>query len=431
LLLGLGRANLGVAQYLLKRGDEVHLYEDNIARLSAPGRKLVEQDAIAPYNENVRYDAVITSPGFPMDKQIIRKLIQKSLPVIDEIEFTYTELKQPKIIAVTGTNGKSTTAALVSEILSAAGINNFLGGNISPGTPFSQALFMPPYEYYVLEISSFQLMRVKNFKPFIGILTNISIDHMNWHKSFEEYKNAKLRLFMNQKHGDYAVLNYTDEQVRLAAKNIDSSIVYFGSGVKDGVWVDGHYCYKKERVVPLGVSRLEGVHNRMNIMAAIAVAKILEVQNKTIEQALRRFKTLPHRLEDVGTYHGVRYINNSMCTNETAAIESFHAVSGDKIVIVGGKPKGDTGDAYLDVLTKSAKACVILGGNADYISEFFDAKGFKTYAVAQDIDDAVKKARGFARKGDIVILNPGYASFDYFSDFAERGEAFRNAAKQD
>ncbi len=430
LLLGLGRANIAVAEYLTGRGDDVYLYEEYPDKLSNRARDMVRTGQVSKYTDHV-YDLVVTSPGFPIDKPVIQRLADASIPIIDEVEFTFRELKNPPVIAVTGTNGKSTTAAIIHNILHTAGRATFLGGNIAPGQPFSTALMHEPYEQYVLEVSSFQLMRIHTFRPHIAVLTNIATDHLNWHRDYNEYRQAKARLFMNQDAGDYAVLNGEDSGVRALADAIKAQVVFFGKDEKGGAWANNNYHYRNERITRLSTSRLEGRHNMMNVLAAIAVAKILDIENGMVENGIGSFVPLPHRLEEVGTFHGIRYINNSMCTNENAAIASLEAITGNKVVIAGGRMKGEAGDRYLEKIAEHAKACVIFGGNADYIVRFFNEKGYTMFAVAENMKDAVGKARTFADAGDTIMLNPGYASFDYFSDFLERGEAFRNAAEQD
>jgi UDP-N-acetylmuramoylalanine--D-glutamate ligase len=429
LLLGLGRANIAVAEYLAARGDVVHLYEDNPDRLSARAREMIRMGQIQKFEDAV-YDLAVTSPGFPIDKPVMHRLTAQGIPVIDEIEFTFRELKSPPVIAVTGTNGKSTTAGIIGTILETAGFNTFLGGNIAPGQPFSDALMQAPCEYYVLEVSSFQLMRIKTFRPRIAVVTNIAVDHLNWHRDLDEYRQAKARIFMNQDASDHAVLNGEDAGVRALAGITRSQVIFFGEAEKNGAWVNGSFNYKDEHIVQVEKNRLPGRHNMMNVLAAVAVAKILRIDNPLVGAGIGAFNPLPHRLEDVGTFGGIRYVNNSMCTNEQAAIASLQAVPGDKIVIAGGRIKGDAGDEYLDHLTRHAKACVILGANADYIADFFKKKDYTAFIIANNMEDAVRKAREFAHAGDIILLNPGYASFDYFADFLERGEAFKHAAQQ-
>jgi UDP-N-acetylmuramoylalanine--D-glutamate ligase len=426
LLLGLGRANLAVAEYLVERGNDLFLYEEHMNTISEKGRAIIAKGRIKEYRDE-SYDLVITSPGFSEQNEIIKTLRAKGVRIIDEIEFTYQQLQEPKIIAVTGTNGKSTTAALISNILNKADKKAFLGGNISPGQPFSTSLFSERFDYYVLEVSSFQLMRIDTFRPYIAVLTNITRDHLNWHQDFNEYRNAKIRIFSNQEKSDYAIVNGDDNVIRDALGGIKSQVILFGSKAQSSVWFNSMFFYKKEKLFSVDTLALKGIHNRMNALASLAAAKIIGIDNDSIARGLMTFKSLPHRLEELGIKDGIKYINNSMCTNETAAIASLQAIKEPKIVIVGGKQKGDRADNYLSLLVQEAKACVVLGENAGQIRDFFERHNFSAYAIARTMDDALAKARGFAESGDTILLNPGFASFDYFMDFADRGEAFRNA----
>jgi UDP-N-acetylmuramoylalanine--D-glutamate ligase len=426
LLLGLGRANTAVAKYLLRRGDEVFLFEERLSGLTPEAQGLLADHKVSLYQEEA-CELVIASPGFPEDKEIVRRLRAQNMPVIDEIEFSFVQLAAPKVVAVTGTNGKSTTAALISRILAAAGVANFLGGNIAPGRPFSQALFEPEYEYYVLEVSSFQLQRIQTFRPRVAVLTNIAVDHLNWHRDFSEYVAAKARIFANQTEMDFAVLNQEDANVRNLAVGIRAQAIYFGPNARGGSWLNDDFHFGEETLFPDRDLALYGRHNRLNVMAAIACAKALKTPTAAIRQGVMDFRSLPHRLEDLGVIAGIRYFNNSMCTNEEAAIRSFEALPGNKVVIVGGRGKGDKCQRYLDLLIREARACVILGENAAEIAEYFLGRGFDRYAIAQDMNDAVEKSRERAGAGDIVILNPGFASFGLFRDFQDRGEAFKHA----
>src|SRR4030042_406993 len=227
LLLGLGRANLPVAKYLIEKSTELYLFEENIDKLAPAAAQLIHSAGIKAY-EARKYDLVITSPGFPVDKPIMNEVLAHKKTVVDEIEFTFDQLKRPSVIAVTGTNGKSTTVALINDILTANNIDHFIGGNIAPGRPFSEALFLPHCDHYVLEVSSFQLMRIINFKPYIGLITNITIDHLNWHHDFTEYRQAKLRIFKNQDQNDYAVLNKADPELKKLSGNLRAKTILFG-----------------------------------------------------------------------------------------------------------------------------------------------------------------------------------------------------------
>lgn len=431
LLLGLGRANLKVAEYLVNQKEEVYLYEENRELLSPKAQEIIKSGKIKDFID-ITYDLAVASPGFPPNKWIIERLKIENVPVIDEIEWTFQNLNLPKekIIAITGTNGKSTTAALVGNILNTAGLKYFLGGNIAPGRPFSHALFEERKEYYVLEVSSFQLTRIVNFCPHIAVLTNISRDHLNWHNDLSEYINAKKKIFMNQSSVDYGVLNIADSFTAEIRKDIPSRVIYFGPNARDGSWLNDSFHFQKEMVLKKEGLQLIGKHNESNIMAAICVAKILGIDNRSIEKGINSFRGLPHRLEEVGKKNGILYINNSMCTNEASAIASFNAVKGNKIVILGGKKKGDEGKDYLNLLLDEAKACVLLGENAPEIARYFDERNYNRYRIARDMPEAVSLAREFAQPGDVILLNPGFASFGLFRDFQERGEAFKDAVQR-
>jgi UDP-N-acetylmuramoylalanine--D-glutamate ligase len=430
LLLGLGRANLSVARYCLERGDSVALYEEHIDTLSDDARALLDKGALSIHRGG-EYDLIVSSPGFPMQKDIIGEYEARGTMIIDEIEFTYQQLVNPSIIAVTGTNGKSTTAALIHTIITAAGQDCFLGGNLAPGKPFSKALFEPSHLHYVLEVSSFQLMRIKKFHPRVAVMTNISIDHLNWHATVDEYRQAKLALFMNQTPEDCAVLNHDDEEVMALTREINAQRIYFGRSADNGAHCNGSFRFKTEALFPCTITGLLGEHNIMNTLAAIAVGKALDIDTPSLQSGIASFTPLPHRLEDCGVYKGVRYINNSMCTNEQAAIASFKAVPGPKIVIVGGKEKGSQALKYLTLLASEAKACIIIGENAQAIEAFLLAHDYSTYAVVETMEQAIQAARSYATDGDTIILNPGFASFGLFKNFEERGEAFRHAVSKD
>lgn len=428
LLVGLGRANLGVARYLMTREHEVAVFEERPQLLAPEARSLINDPRLHPYQPD-RYDLAVTSPGFAPDKPIIRELTAAGTPVVDEIEFTYRELGGPRVVAVTGTNGKSTTIALVHNILVRAGIDAFLGGNLAPGRPFSDALMDHPRAWYCLEVSSFQLSRIVTFRPRVAVVTNLQMDHLNWHGTFEHYARSKARIFENQTGQDHAVINMEDERVCQLIASARSQVVWFGPRARNGAWFDGRFHYRRETLFGTERLHLLGGHNLLNVMAAIAVGKVLAVPDPAIESGVSEFKPLPHRLEDLGSQNGIRYINNSMSTNEAAAIASLQAITGPKVVILGGYGKGDKCHGYLDHLMTEAKACILLGDNAADIADYFRAHGYDRFGLAHTMDEAIAMSRGYAGPGDTIMLNPGFASFGLFRDFQERGEAFRNGIR--
>ena len=430
LLLGLGRANTGVARYCIERGDKVFLYDDNLKDLPGSAQTMIEQGTITVHT-NIDYDFAVTSPGFPLRAPIMQQLLEHDVPIIDEVEFTFRELTAPEVIAVTGTNGKSTTAAMIHSVMRAAGRHIFLGGNLAPGKPFSQALFESKYDYYILEVSSFQLMRIDAFRPAVAVLTNIAQDHMNWHEDMDEYRQAKVRIFENQTKDDIAVLNHDDPVVRNLTQDLVAQKVYFGESAIQGAHYNGFFCFGNEQLFPFSISKLPGKHNTLNILAVVAVAMSLNIDNRSLAKGIKTYHPLPHRLEDCGIHNGIRYINNSMCTNEHAAVMSFNAIPGSKVVILGGREKGDAALNYLDLLIKEAKACILLGENAPSIAHYFKENRYDQYCIVHTMTEAVKQARNMAESGDSILLNPGFASFGLFKNFEERGEAFKHEACKD
>ncbi len=432
LILGLGRATKNLIKFLLSEGAELYAYEEKpMATIDPEINKLMEQGQIKKLVQIDNFDQVITSPGFDEKKEIIIELKNRGLALVDEIEFTYQYVKN-NIIAVTGTNGKSTTAALISHILKTAGHNCFLGGNIAPGKPFSAALLEPPYDYYTLEVSTFQLERINKFKPAIAVLTNITADHLDRHTSIDVYRQLKLKIFINQGTTDYAVLNYDDEITRREQHKINSKKLFFSKidQSTDVFYQTGEIVFHNRSIIADSEIPLPGLHNIENVMAAIGVAKIIDIENPIIRQAVMSFKGLPHRLEFVEKIRGITFINNSMCTNPSAAIASISAIPGSKIVILGGKEKGFNNTDYLDAVINKARASIIMGENKEKIAAYFKSKGYNSFTLVKDMSQAVKEAFKLARIGDTVLLNPGYTSFGDFKDFEERGEVFKNAVRK-
>ena len=432
LILGLGRATKNVVKYLLQQGIEVYAYEEKLLTEIDPElRQLVDRREIKPCREIEGFDEVITSPGLSEEKDIVRRIRRARVPIIDEIEFTYRHVTG-NIIAVTGTNGKSTTTALIAHIIQTSGKNCFLGGNLAPGKPFSSTLLEPRYEYYAIEISTFQLERIAKFRPQVAVITNITADHLDRHKSIDEYATLKFRIFKNQSPDDFAVINYDDARIRGRAQSIRSRVVWFSteSSVDGAYYENSTVFFKGMPVVKACEITLPGMHNVGNVMAAVAATSSLGVAPETARAAVKSFPGLPHRLELVGVIDDVKFINNSMCTNPTAAIASLAAVAGPKVVILGGQEKNLNADLYLDSVMKEARAAILIGPNKEKIAEYFQGHGYSCYKLVPNMREAVQAARSLARPGDTILLNPGFASFGDFKDFEERGEVFKDAVRE-
>lgn len=434
LIYGLGRSGLSMAWYLLSRGIEVMVYDDDPKAFSRPElQSLLKAEGVKPMIGivGIKADAVIVSPGIPDDKPLVKDLRWNRNRVIDEIEYGF-EVVGKKIIAVTGTNGKSTTTTLLGEILKADGRSCFYGGNLAPGRPFSSALLEPPKEYYVLEVSSFQLERCEKFAPRIGILLNITPDHLDRHRRLERYIELKMSLFRNQTPEDYAVINLEDEVIVKHQRAIPSTVVTFGLNCEtaDARVADGQLIFRNEVIMPVRDLLLPGRHNIANALAAIAAAKLLNVKNESIVSVLSQFRGLEHRLELVWESGGVRYVNNSMCTNPAAAIHSLLAFDAPVILITGGREKNLPIAEYVKTITARAKAAILMGENRRLLAESLRKAGFTNLSVMGSLREAVQRARELAVSGDVVLFSPGFASFDEYKSFQERGVAFKNAVRE-
>lgn len=385
------------------------------------------------------YDLVVTSPGVPVENPILQEAVAKSIPVWSEVELAY-HLTDAPIIAVTGTNGKSTTAALIAHILHAAGYRSLLCGNIAADgmerTLTDAASQSRPADILVAEVSSFQLEWVHEFRPHVGVWTTLSVDHLNRHRSLEEYGSIKARLFRCQTEQDFAVVPGDDALIRRLVKT-KAKYIYFSHqninrNAKWSVWCDTSGVYWRngeERTICLASVeqyRLYGEHNRRNLAAAVGACLPWSVAREQLEEAIATFRPLPHRMEWVAEIDGVQYINNSMCTNLQAAEESLKAAPVPVVLIMGGVDKSDTPfGRMVPLLREKARSVVLIGADAENIEKQLRTAGWEHIVRCSSLEEAVLRARDLARPGDWVMLSPGCASFDMFANFQERGNAFR------
>lgn len=430
MIYGLGRAGQSLARFLVNKGATVFAYDDNLKVKDKPELKDLirfKNFTFLDYVNQVTPDIIISSPGISSDTATMKNLTKQEIPIIDEIEFTGYFIDQP-IIAVTGTNGKSTTTALIGTILASDQRKAFYGGNLAPGLPFSSTLLNSEKDFYVIEVSSFQLERCYDFSPKIALLLNITEDHFDRHQSKAEYVSLKFRIFAKQKKDDFAIVNFDDPVILRNLTKIPSKIVYFSIAKK----VDGAYCqndkiyFKDEEICPISSVKISGKHNLKNALAAVCATKIIGVKNKSIEMGLKQFSGLPHRLELVSELKGVKYINNSMCTNPDAGVNSLLAIAAPVILITGGKEKNLEIDEYLKTIVKKAKYAILVGENRQRLKTELEKLHYPQSEIADSLEKAVLSARQKAKEGDTVLFSPAFASFDSFANFIERGEKFKN-----
>jgi len=433
LVLGLGRQGKGIVEFLLENNEIVYGYDKDKEKT----KEFVKHKNFYPLEEkeiikmkNVKNLLVIVSAGISNENPILQPLLN-FCEVISDIEFVYHYIKDKTIIAITGTNGKSTTTCLIGEVLLKDNKEVFYGGNLAPGKPAIEAV-REKKEFNVLEVSSFQLARIRNFKPHIGVLLNIAYDHLDWHKNFEEYFKAKIRIFENQTEKDYCVINKnlihhhcfkTPKSIIYTFSTYDKNANAYYEELRKDFYINLSNIAKK--ILNAKELQLIGKHHQENILATILVSKILEVKEEVLLAVLKNFKDLPHRLELVMEKEGIRYINNSMCTNPTAGIKSLLAFENKVILITGGKEKNLPLEDYVRTISEKAKYVILFGENKEKLKEKLLAISYKNFSLAESLKEAVTKAKEISQKGDIILFSPAFASFDYFQDFIERGEKFK------
>jgi len=376
-------------------------------------------------------DLIVVSPGVPVDAPLLQQARSLGEQVIGEIELAAQFLPGP-IVAITGSNGKTTTTTLTGEILTAGGITTLVGGNI--GTPaISLAERAKPETVIVLEVSSFQLETIQTFRPRIAVVLNVTPDHLDRHKTFEAYVDAKARLFENQGGDDFAVLNEDDPTCAAMAARTQAQVFWFSrqKEVKQGAWVhDGKILFrdaKGHREIMLASEiPLKGAHNLENVLAAVCVGALMGCAPEKIRQAVRDFKAVEHRLEFVATIRGVDYYNDSKATNVDATIKALESFPANIHLVLGGKDKGSDYTVLNDLLRQRVKRVYTIGAAAAKIES--QIKGPEV-VHAETLENAIRKANAVAQQGDVVLLAPACASFDQFKSYEHRGKVFKEIVR--
>ncbi len=380
---------------------------------------------------------VIKSPGIPPGLELFKRSAALQIPVLSEIELAYAFIKAP-IVGITGSNGKTTTTALVAEMLAEARFNNTMAaGNI--GVPLCEAVGRTDGAGAVVaELSSFQLADILNFRPAVALFLNFSEDHIDYHGSVEGYYRAKVRLFENQGAGDFAVLNASDPAVARLEEDVRAELLWFARGpVKRGAGIaEGQVAlFNDGRTVaficPAGEVALPGEHNLENALAAAAAAWAAGAAPEAIGRVLRRFKAIAHRLEFVAEIGGVEFINDSKGTNPGAVIRALRSFPGKKkILIAGGRDKGSDFSELAQVIRKEVKALILFGESRAKLARAAAEAGFTAFYEAVTLGEAVVEAWSRARPGEMVLLSPACTSWDQFTDYEARGEHFKELVYQ-
>jgi len=441
-VLGAGESGTGAALLAQKKGFAV--FVSDFGPVADQYKKELGQAGI-PFEENqhtedriLKAAEVIKSPGIPDKAPIIKKLIEKNIPIISEIEFA-ARYTSAKLICITGSNGKTTTTMLTYHILQNAGLNVGLAGNI--GKSFAKQVAFDDFEYYVLEISSFMLDNMYSFKADIAVLLNITPDHLDrYDYKMENYSDSKFRVIQNQQQEDVFIYCADDEEIKkgLAERRINSKAYPFSieKTLEQGAFLQGdqiiinlHHTNQESLTMSINDLALQGKHNIYNSMASGIVAKVLELRNETIRESMGSFTNIEHRLEHVAKISGIDFINDSKATNVNSTWYALESMPGDVVLILGGVDKGNDYGMLKDLVKSKVKSIVCLGKDNKRIHEAFE-NDVEVIVNTFSANEAVQIAYHLAKKGDTVLLSPACASFDLFKNYEDRGNQFKKAVKE-
>ena len=437
LVFGAGKSGIGAADLLNAVGACPVLYDgkadldkESVLHKISGNYELPIYAGELPKEVQESLDLVVLSPGVPTDLPIVKGFYDHGLPVWGEVELAY-QTGKGEVLAITGTNGKTTTTALLGKIMSDAEDSVFVVGNI--GTPYtSKALEMKDDSTTVAEISSFQLETIDEFAPKVSAILNITEDHLNRHHTMEEYIRVKELIVKNQTAEDFCILNYEDEVLREFGRNIVPKTVYFSSVRKldEGIYLDGDQIILKTAegeilLVHTGELKLLGQHNFENVMAASAMAYYAGVPVESIRKSICEFTAVEHRIEYVTEKNGIVYYNDSKGTNPDAAIKGIQAMNRPTLLIGGGYDKGSSYDEWLNAFEGKVRYLVLIGQTRDKIKEAAERLGVCPCILCDNLEEAVKVCAEKAEPGDAVLLSPACASWGQFDNYEQRGDMFK------
>ncbi len=431
-VLGAGISGVGAAVLAKKKGFEVFVSDKG--KITEDNKKVLLNNEI-DWEENnhtfdkiLNADEVIKSPGIPDSFELIQNLKNAKTPLISEVEFAFRYTKA-KIAAITGSNGKTTTSLLLGHVLKNAGYDVLVAGNV--GVSFALSIAERDYDYIVLELSSFQLDGIKNFRSDVAILLNITPDHLDrYDYRLENYSASKFKITENQQEQDFLVYNADDEIVKEIKTKAKKLPISFINKQKEGGFLN-----KNELIIKLNNNTmtmqelaLQGKHNIFNSMAAAMAARVFEVKDSVIRQSMIDFQNVEHRLEYVLTVHGIDFINDSKATNVNACWFALESMTKGVVWIVGGVDKGNDYSELAEMVDEKVKAIICLGENNQNIIDAFKDK-VDTIVQASTMSEAVNQSYSLANKGETVLLSPACASFDLFANYEDRGVQFKKSAR--
>ena len=429
IVLGLGSSGEAAAKLLRQEGVDVTVLDSAESDALIEKARQLNQTGIqtilgkAAERADLRSELVVLSPGIDPQVELVQNFRRRGATFVGELELAYRFCHKP-IVAITGTNGKTTTTQLIEMMLNGGGVRTIACGNI--GMPFSEAIsHQANIDVFTVEVSSFQLETISRFHPKVAVWLNFTPDHLDRYSSLQEYRRAKLRIFEQQGKDDFAIVNAQDSLPSLKAQQISFSAY---NDAADLVCREAVIHFRGDPILHLGETRLAGVHNTENLMAALGVAHALGIEWAAAIPGLRRYRLLPHRCENVGEVNGVTFINDSKATNLDALVKALESAPRPVVLIAGGKDKGFEFDSIVALVERQVKHAVLLGEMAERIA--------KTWAnhlpcqVVPTLSEAVSTARRHAQPGDTILFSPGTSSFDMFKNYADRGNQFRQLVEE-
>ena len=438
LVVGLGKSGVAAALFLKSKGARVTVSDSKTPdelKEEIP-RLLDEGIAVETGGHGERtfqnQDLIVVSPGVPLDAPPLVQARSLGEKVIGEVELA-AQFFPGRMVAITGSNGKTTTTALAGEVVANGGFPTVVGGNI--GTPAISLVGQATEDTIaVLEVSSFQLETIETFRPYIAVVLNVTPDHLDRHRTFTAYVEAKARIFENQQPSDFAVLNADDPNCVAMASRTRAQVFWFSrkKEVKRGAYVhEGRILFRdssgqRETMLASDIP-LKGAHNVENVLAAVCVGVLCDVEPRRISKAVREFRAVEHRLEHVASIHGVEYYNDSKATNVDAAIKALESFPANIHLILGGKDKGSDYSVLNDLLKQRVKRVYTIGAAAAKIES--QIKGAAEIVRAETLENAIRRAADAAQPGDIVLLAPACASFDQFRNYEHRGKVFKQVVR--
>lgn len=431
LIVGVSKSGISICDMLLKKGAKCYVYDDaETETVKKAEQNLAEKGAVVVYKSELdelltEITVVVLSPGVAIDHEIPLKAKKLGKRITGELELA-SEFCLAPVIAVTGTNGKTTTCTMIDDILKSGGINSVLCGNV--GTPLSSVLpCLNDDSVVVCETSSFQLETVSRFSPHIAVVTNITPDHLSRHYNMENYVYLKGKILSNMRESEFAVLNFDDKIVKSFGEKTRCKVVYFSAQTEvNGAYVaDGKVYYKGKFIGEISDFPISGEHNVYNLLAAVCVAEIMGLDEEIILTGIKGFKGVKHRIQYIKSVNGVDYYNDSKATNPDATIKAIDSMEKPTVLILGGKDKGlDYGELFVKIKTSNVKSIVFTGESAARMYNAAKKEGISDLSVAEDFTLAVKLAGLSAEYGDAVLLSPACSSFDRFTDYEARGDEF-------